>query len=113
MENRAEKNEVCTTFEAEGTTKEDSKAFVLAPAAKDAEALAVVPLSETPTKRYEFSQRRIRRPFSVSEVEALVEAVETLGAGRCEYYYDRNAYGMVNIGFYVLTVLCDNIMQMA
>ncbi|XP_076919383.1 telomere repeat-binding protein 4-like [Bidens hawaiensis] len=81
MENRVEKNEVCTTFEAEGTTKEDSKAFVLAPPV-DAEALAVVPLSENPTKRYEFSQRRIRRPFSVSEVEALVEAVETLGAGR-------------------------------
>ncbi|XP_076906901.1 telomere repeat-binding protein 3-like [Bidens hawaiensis] len=80
IENRAEKNEACTTFEAEGT-KEDSKAFVLAPA-MDAEALAVVPLSENPTKRYEFSQRRIRRPFSVSEVEALVEAVETLGAGR-------------------------------
>ncbi|XP_071713629.1 telomere repeat-binding protein 3-like [Rutidosis leptorrhynchoides] len=28
------------------------------------------------------SKRRIRRPFSVSEVEALVEAVETLGTGR-------------------------------
>ncbi|XP_076961081.1 telomere repeat-binding protein 3-like isoform X2 [Bidens hawaiensis] len=79
-ENCVEKNEVCATFEAEGT-QEDCKAFVLAPA-MDAEALAVVPLSENPTKRYEFSQRRIRRPFSVSEVEALVEAVETLGAGR-------------------------------
>ncbi|CAH1445304.1 unnamed protein product [Lactuca virosa] len=34
------------------------------------------------TKKCEASQRRIRRPFSVSEVEALVEAVETLGTGR-------------------------------
>jgi hypothetical protein len=27
-------------------------------------------------------RRRIRRPFSVAEVEALVEAVERLGTGR-------------------------------
>ncbi|XP_052623097.1 telomere repeat-binding protein 3-like [Lactuca sativa] len=32
-------------------------------------------------KIYQLSQRRTRRPFSVSEVQALVEAVETLGAG--------------------------------
>jgi hypothetical protein len=30
----------------------------------------------------EFGQRRIRRPFTVSEVEALVQAVERLGTGR-------------------------------
>ncbi|KAI3816047.1 hypothetical protein L1987_15732 [Smallanthus sonchifolius] len=84
MENHGGKNEVGTTFTAEVTTKEpveDSKALVLVPAL-DAEVLSVVPLNEQPTKRYEFSQRRTRRPFSVSEVEALVEAVETLGAGR-------------------------------
>ncbi|KAM0011612.1 putative transcription factor MYB-HB-like family [Helianthus debilis subsp. tardiflorus] len=81
MENRVETNEVSTTFAAEVTPLEDSKALVLAPAV-DAEALAVVPLSEKPAKKFEFSQRRTRRPFSVSEVEALVEAVETLGAGR-------------------------------
>ncbi|KAJ0678356.1 putative transcription factor MYB-HB-like family [Helianthus annuus] len=79
--NRVETNEVSTTFAAEVTPLEDSKALVLAPAV-DAEALAVVPLSEKPAKKFEFSQRRTRRPFSVSEVEALVEAVETLGAGR-------------------------------
>ncbi|KAJ6835604.1 telomere repeat-binding protein 5-like [Iris pallida] len=33
-------------------------------------------------RRSELVQRRIRRPFSVSEVEALVEAVEKLGSGR-------------------------------
>ncbi|KAL7146954.1 hypothetical protein ABFS83_06G076500 [Erythranthe nasuta] len=43
--------------------------------------LAVVPSNHKP-KRAELSQRRTRRPFSVGEVEALVEAVETLGTGR-------------------------------
>ncbi|OMP06867.1 hypothetical protein CCACVL1_01420, partial [Corchorus capsularis] len=45
------------------------------------EALAVVPFHHRPVHR-EFVQRRIRRPFSVSEVEALVQAVEKLGTGR-------------------------------
>lgn len=45
------------------------------------EKMTVLPFLE-PTKKVEVSQRRIRRPFSVSEVEALVEAVETLGTGR-------------------------------
>ncbi|KAK7261488.1 hypothetical protein RIF29_27801 [Crotalaria pallida] len=34
------------------------------------------------SKRSEIAQRRIRRPFSVDEVEALVQAVEKLGTGR-------------------------------
>ncbi|KAF8019218.1 hypothetical protein BT93_G0030 [Corymbia citriodora subsp. variegata] len=45
------------------------------------EALAVVPVHRK-SKRSEFAQRRIRRPFSVTEVEALVQAVEKLGTGR-------------------------------
>ncbi|KAL4575082.1 hypothetical protein LXL04_021923 [Taraxacum kok-saghyz] len=58
----------------------DSKAIVVVPdAILDPE---VVSVTEKPIKRFEASQRRTRRPFSVSEVEALVEAVETLGAGR-------------------------------
>ncbi|KAK9059734.1 hypothetical protein SSX86_020438 [Deinandra increscens subsp. villosa] len=84
METHIEKNELSMTFKAGVTPKEpeeDSKALVLVPAV-DAEVLSAAPLSETPTKRFELSQRRTRRPFSVSEVEALVEAVETLGAGR-------------------------------
>nr|XP_043630577.1 telomere repeat-binding protein 3-like [Erigeron canadensis] len=84
LDNHLEKNQESITFSAEVTTEEhvaDSKALVVAPPL-DAEILAVVPLSEKPIKRHELSQRRIRRPFSVSEVEALVEAVETLGAGR-------------------------------
>ncbi|KAK1409454.1 hypothetical protein QVD17_35980 [Tagetes erecta] len=46
------------------------------------EALQIVPMNHKVTKKSELSQRRTRRPFSVSEVEALVEAVETLGTGR-------------------------------
>ncbi|XP_059297635.1 telomere repeat-binding protein 5-like [Lycium ferocissimum] len=57
----------------------NSKALVPV-AAMDAEALAVVPMRKP--KRSETAQRRIRRPFSVSEVEALVHAVEKLGTGR-------------------------------
>lgn len=49
-----------------------------------AEPLAAVP-SLPPCRKprqSELGQRRIRRPFFVSEVEALVEAVEKLGTGR-------------------------------
>ncbi|XP_076935181.1 telomere repeat-binding protein 4-like [Bidens hawaiensis] len=84
LSNEIEKNVESKTFATEVTTQElveDSKALVVVPPV-NAEALSVLPPSEKSTKRYEFSQRRTRRPFSVSEVEALVEAVETLGAGR-------------------------------
>ncbi|TKY67359.1 Telomere repeat-binding protein 5 [Spatholobus suberectus] len=47
----------------------------------DKEELAIVPGLQKP-KRSEVVQRRIRRPFSVDEVEALVQAVEKLGTGR-------------------------------
>ncbi|KAK9279583.1 hypothetical protein L1049_013262 [Liquidambar formosana] len=57
----------------------DSKALVAVPA-MSVEALAVVPMHRK-SKRSE-AQRRIRRPFSVTEVEALVQAVEKLGTGR-------------------------------
>ncbi|KAL6616803.1 hypothetical protein ACP70R_039073 [Stipagrostis hirtigluma subsp. patula] len=43
-------------------------------------SLAIVPLCKT--RRSDTGQRRVRRPFSVPEVEALVEAVEYLGTGR-------------------------------
>ncbi|XP_019419675.1 PREDICTED: telomere repeat-binding protein 3-like isoform X1 [Lupinus angustifolius] len=57
----------------------DSKALVAIPISP--EALAVVPVNQK-TKRAEIAQRRTRRPFSVTEVEALVHAVEELGTGR-------------------------------
>lgn len=58
----------------------ESKVMVTVPA-MSSEPLAVVPF-QNKTKDPEFVQRRIRRPFSVSEVEALVQAVEKLGTGR-------------------------------
>lgn len=58
----------------------DSKELVTVPEmSKD--ALAVLPVHQK-SKRTENVQRRIRRPFSVAEVEALVQAVEKLGTGR-------------------------------
>ncbi|CAO1943219.1 unnamed protein product [Urochloa humidicola] len=49
-------------------------------AASDLNALASVPICKT--RGSEIGQRRTRMPFSVGEVEALVEAVEQLGTGR-------------------------------
>ncbi|CAH8358564.1 unnamed protein product [Eruca vesicaria subsp. sativa] len=59
----------------------DSRALVLV-SALEPEALAIVPLNEKPKRSTEISQRRTRRPFSVTEVESLVHAVEELGTGR-------------------------------
>ncbi|KAJ7947632.1 Telomere repeat-binding protein [Quillaja saponaria] len=58
----------------------DSKPLVPIPETA-MEALAVVS-EHRKSKRSEIAQRRIRRPFSVTEVEALVQAVEKLGTGR-------------------------------
>lgn len=58
----------------------DSKALVTVPEI-GVEALAALPMHHK-TKRSEIVQRRLRRPFSVAEVEALVQAVEKLGTGR-------------------------------
>ncbi|OIW04061.1 hypothetical protein TanjilG_00621 [Lupinus angustifolius] len=58
----------------------DSRAIITVPT-RGTEALAVVPVGQK-TRHSELVQRRTRRPFSVSEVEALVEAVEELGTGR-------------------------------
>ncbi|XP_062084979.1 telomere repeat-binding protein 5-like isoform X2 [Humulus lupulus] len=58
----------------------DSKALVPIPE-MNVEALSVVPALRK-SKRSDMAQRRIRRPFSVTEVEALVQAVEKLGTGR-------------------------------
>ncbi|KAE8712084.1 Telomeric DNA binding protein 1, putative isoform 2 [Hibiscus syriacus] len=49
--------------------------------ALNVEALAVIPASPK-VRKTELAQRRSRRPFSVLEVEALVQAVEELGTGR-------------------------------
>ncbi|XP_045826196.1 telomere repeat-binding protein 4-like [Trifolium pratense] len=60
-------------------TPDHSRAIVALPAST--EPLAMVPVSQK-VKRSEFIHRRTRRPFSVTEVEALVHAVEELGTGR-------------------------------
>ncbi|XVF08106.1 hypothetical protein REPUB_Repub06bG0197300 [Reevesia pubescens] len=62
------------------STIRNSQSVVSIPAIS-VEALAVLPFHQRPAHR-DFVQRRIRRPFSVSEVEALVQAVEKLGTGR-------------------------------
>lgn len=64
------------------TTSPDSRALVPVPAT-DVDALAVVPVNQK-IRRSDIAQRRTRRPFSVAEVEALVQAVEELGTGRCD-----------------------------
>jgi hypothetical protein len=71
---------ISVSLPTEGKTVLDSKALVCAPPLK-VEALSAIPLDQK-YKRSELSQRRTRRPFSVSEVESLVEAVEKLGTGR-------------------------------
>ncbi|CAL4889264.1 unnamed protein product [Urochloa decumbens] len=58
----------------------NSRALVPVPAA-DLDAGAIVPVNKS-KRSPEQGQRRIRRPFSVAEVEALVLAVEKLGTGR-------------------------------
>ncbi|XVF55271.1 hypothetical protein PTKIN_Ptkin06aG0023500 [Pterospermum kingtungense] len=62
------------------STMPNTQSVVSVPAIS-VEALAMVPFQHRPGCR-EFVQRRIRRPFIVSEVEALVQAVEKLGTGR-------------------------------
>ncbi|KAL7003663.1 hypothetical protein U1Q18_004812, partial [Sarracenia purpurea var. burkii] len=64
-------------------TDVESRALVAIPA-MNAEALAAIPLNQK-TRRFELVQRRTMRPFSMSEVEALVEAVEKLGTERVTY----------------------------
>jgi hypothetical protein len=52
----------------------------------DSNAGAIVPANKA-KRSPEQGQRRIRRPFSVAEVEALVLAVEKLGTGRYAAYF--------------------------
>lgn len=85
MENHVENNQEIVPYLTDACTD------VLVPKAlvpmhpMNPNALAIVPLNQK-AKRSDLSQRRTRRPFSVSEVEALVEAVEKLGTGRCAIF---------------------------
>ena len=71
----------CPVEMASQDTSASSQAIIpVSPAPSDMGALAIVPLCKS--KRSEIGQRRIRRPFTVGEVETLVGAVEQLGTGR-------------------------------
>ncbi|CAH2072816.1 unnamed protein product [Thlaspi arvense] len=80
VENNQELVPYQSDISADEQPSSDSRALV-AVSALEPEALAIVPANPKP-KRTDLSQRRTRRPFSVTEVEALVHAVEELGTGR-------------------------------
>lgn len=77
---------VLSSTNASSPEKQISSSLVLVaapPPPVNAEALAMVPFRSKPkSKSCQVAQRRVRRPFSVAEVEALVQAVEKLGTGR-------------------------------
>lgn len=82
MENNHDSTYSPTDTIVDKVTPDQSRAIVALPAST--EALAVIPVSQK-IKRSEFANRRTRRPFSVTEVEALVHAVEELGTGRYDF----------------------------
>ncbi|KAG6769481.1 hypothetical protein POTOM_025120 [Populus tomentosa] len=72
---------VCSLAKASTADKmSDSRALVPVPAIGRGE-LSAVPFN-CKSMHSEFGQRRIRRPFTVADVEALVQAVERIGTGR-------------------------------
>ncbi|PWA41279.1 homeodomain-like, Ubiquitin-related domain protein [Artemisia annua] len=84
LDNYVDKNQESIPKKTEVLTEEkvaDSKALVPVTVVTT-KALSNIVVNYNPTKKCEVSPRRIRRPFSKSEVEALVEAVEFLGPGR-------------------------------
>ncbi|KAM3336543.1 hypothetical protein ACQJBY_030510 [Aegilops geniculata] len=77
---QSEHGSVHSLFEATAHEASASSQAIVPVASPSSEALAIVPVCKS--KRPAIGQRRIRRPFSLPEVEALVEAVEQLGTGR-------------------------------
>jgi len=71
---------VHSLFETTAHEASASSQAIVPVASPSSEALAIVPVCKS--RRPAIGQRRIRRPFSLPEVEALVEAVEQLGTGR-------------------------------
>eukprot|EP00252_Welwitschia_mirabilis_P017221 TRINITY_DN381_c0_g1_i2.p1 TRINITY_DN381_c0_g1~~TRINITY_DN381_c0_g1_i2.p1 ORF type:complete len:734 (-),score=124.65 TRINITY_DN381_c0_g1_i2:874-3075(-) len=86
-ENMQPQSTSLTTCNVEGTGTSnlqcgtDPRALIFHPTfgSESSQELVSVPLK---TKSREAGKRRIRRPFTVAEVEALVHAVEKLGTGR-------------------------------
>ncbi|XP_073396906.1 uncharacterized protein [Physcomitrium patens] len=87
---RRARNEVesgCTSPESCGQDSAvgGSGAIILHPGVSGGEnvgGMALVPLRNKIARALDNGKRRVRRPFSVQEVEALVHAVEKLGTGR-------------------------------
>nr|AEV91162.1 MYB-related protein [Aegilops speltoides] len=77
---QSEHGSVHSLFETTAHEASASSQAIVPVASPSSEALAIVPVCKS--KRPAIGQRRIRRPFSLPEVEALVEAVEQLGTGR-------------------------------
>ncbi|XP_044978659.1 telomere-binding protein 1-like isoform X2 [Hordeum vulgare subsp. vulgare] len=77
---QSEHGSVHSLFETTAHEASASSQAIVPVASPSSEALAIVPVCKS--KRPVIGQRRIRRPFSLPEVEALVEAVEQLGTGR-------------------------------
>jgi hypothetical protein len=72
-----------------------SGALVVQPSVDDSnQGLTLVPVRHR-SRRPDIGKRRLRRPFTVAEVEVLVQAVEKLGTGRCVvliFYYLKCAW---------------------
>ncbi|KAL2649668.1 hypothetical protein R1flu_017796 [Riccia fluitans] len=84
FKNESEPSALFSNTQAGENMVPGSGAIILHPGTNGVEAtqgLALVPLRQK-GHSMDVSKRRVRRPFSVSEVEALVHAVEKLGTGR-------------------------------
>lgn len=74
-------NKDLEAFPCLGLLVPQSGTLIVHPGLKDKEAMALIQLQQNP-QGIQAGKRRMRRPFTVTEVEALVQAVETLGTGR-------------------------------
>jgi hypothetical protein len=87
---RRARNEVDSPSTAPSSSSHDSLvagsgAIILHPGlgtGDNVPGMALVPMRNKISRALDNGKRRVRRPFSVSEVEALVHAVEKLGTGR-------------------------------
>ncbi|CAK9228598.1 unnamed protein product [Sphagnum troendelagicum] len=83
--NRSKKKSTVTERIPRESLVAGSGAIILHPGmgtGDDLTAMALVPLRQKITQALDIGKRRVRRPFSVTEVEALVHSVEKLGTGR-------------------------------
>ena len=87
-------------YDANGNVVPTSCALILHPGQLNSDGsngLAVVPFGQNAVNK-----RRIRRPFSVAEVEILVEAVEKLGTGRSVFAVSLKL--VINLEIHILAI---------